>query len=341
MLKDWINLSRYCEEYINGVISFLDFAYSEEEPDRQQIECPCKRCCNIEWYKRDVVFDHLVADGFVKGYRTWINHGEWTIPMVVDDNRDDEKGARNDIEGLLNDTFGDVPHAEGVTVGQNEKAKKFYNLIDGASQELYPGCKKFFTLNQETQNAIEDFQNLQAACETEEEVFEALFRKEQLGRVRWYGRSVTKSDLKKYAEISEIKNQHKEEVTTLKDKLGDMEAKLQKQEENIHGLWNMVKLILQRSKPGMRSKELEALLQDAQHSPIDTNSAHGATHFPKHRCATCEAADPATTTKPRLLVITTSIRHLSGITTLPNCFNDFLIEIEVESFFFQNRIFDR
>ncbi|XP_020961185.1 uncharacterized protein LOC110263755 [Arachis ipaensis] len=48
--------------------------------------------------------------------------------MVVDDDTDDE-GARDDIEGLLNDAFGD--HAEGVTVGPNEEAKKFYNLIDG------------------------------------------------------------------------------------------------------------------------------------------------------------------------------------------------------------------
>ncbi|KAL4276656.1 hypothetical protein AHAS_Ahas20G0229000 [Arachis hypogaea] len=59
--------------------------------------------------RRDVVFDHLVADGFVKGYRTWINHGEWTILMVVDDDRDDKE--------------------------------------DRASQELYPSCKKFSTLS--------------------------------------------------------------------------------------------------------------------------------------------------------------------------------------------------
>ncbi|XP_025621653.1 uncharacterized protein [Arachis hypogaea] len=67
--------------------------------------------------------------------------------MAIDDDTDDEEGARDDIEGLLNDAFGDVSHAEGVTVSQNEEAKKFYNLIDGASQELYPGCKKFFTLS--------------------------------------------------------------------------------------------------------------------------------------------------------------------------------------------------
>ncbi|RYR49752.1 hypothetical protein Ahy_A07g036269 [Arachis hypogaea] len=107
-------------------------------------------------------------------------------------------------------------------------------------------------VDEETQTTIEDFQHCQAAGEIEEEAFEALFGKEQPSRVRWYGRSVTKSDLKKYAEINEIKNQHKEEVTSLKDKLGHIEAKQQKQEEEIHGLQNMVKLIFQRSEPGMR-----------------------------------------------------------------------------------------
>ncbi|XP_057740132.1 uncharacterized protein LOC130957282 [Arachis stenosperma] len=134
--------------------------------------------------------------------------------------------------------------------------------------------------------AMEDFQHRQATGETEEEAFEAIFGKEQPGRVRLYGRSVTKTDLKKHAEINEIKNQHKEEVSSLKDKLGYMEAqqqkqeaKQQKQDEEIHGLRNIIKLLLQRSEPGMRPEELEALLQDAQQSPIDANSGHGSTHF--------------------------------------------------------------
>ncbi|XLR07758.1 hypothetical protein S83_035696, partial [Arachis hypogaea] len=133
----------------------------------------------------------------------------------------------------------------------------------------------------------EDFQHRQATGKTEEEAFEAIFGKEQPGRVRLYGRSVTKTDLKKYAEINEIKNQHKEKVSSLKDKLGHMEAqqqkqeaKQQKQDEEIHALRNMIKLLLQRSEPGMRPEELEALLQDAQQSPIDANSGHGSTHFP-------------------------------------------------------------
>ncbi|KAL4276378.1 hypothetical protein AHAS_Ahas20G0201200 [Arachis hypogaea] len=58
-------------------------------------------------------------------------------------------------------------------------------------------------VDEETQTAVEDFQHCQAAGETEEEVFEALFGKEQPGR-------------------------HKEEMSSLKDELGHMEAQQQK-----------------------------------------------------------------------------------------------------------------
>ncbi|RYQ95297.1 hypothetical protein Ahy_B08g090424 [Arachis hypogaea] len=60
-------------------------------------------------------------------------------------------------------------------------------------------------------NLLDDFQNRQAAGETDEEAFESLFGKEQPGRVRCYGRSITRRDLKKHAEISELKQQHQEE----------------------------------------------------------------------------------------------------------------------------------
>ncbi|RYR67275.1 hypothetical protein Ahy_A03g013593 [Arachis hypogaea] len=83
-------------------------------------------------------------------------------------------------------------------------------------------------VDEETQTVVEDFQHRQAAGKTEEEAFEALFRKEQPGRVRFYGRSMTKIDLKKHVEINEIKNHHKEEVSSLKDKLGHMEAQTAK-----------------------------------------------------------------------------------------------------------------
>ncbi|WMV18167.1 hypothetical protein MTR67_011552 [Solanum verrucosum] len=142
--KDWIDLARYSKPYIDGVESFLDFAYSYGDPQGQEIQCPCAKCCNIRWTRRNVVYDHLICYGFVKGYTRWINHGEWDIKLNVDDDMD---YSRDDIDGLLNDQFRDVAQAEGVYDGPNENAKKYYNLFKEASQELYPGCTGFSKLS--------------------------------------------------------------------------------------------------------------------------------------------------------------------------------------------------
>ena len=129
--------SRYSKEYIDGVESFLDFAYSYGDPQGEEIQCPCAKCCNIRWTQRNVDYDHLIAYGFVKGYTRWINHGECDINFNVDDDMD---CSSDDIDVLLNDRFINVIHAEGVYDGPNEDAKKFYNLVEEASQELYLGC---------------------------------------------------------------------------------------------------------------------------------------------------------------------------------------------------------
>ncbi|XP_019233591.1 PREDICTED: uncharacterized protein LOC109214156 [Nicotiana attenuata] len=60
---------------------------------------------------------------------------------------DDNVYSYDDIDGLLNDQFRNVAHAGGVYEGPNEDANKFYNLVDEASQELYPGCKGFSRLS--------------------------------------------------------------------------------------------------------------------------------------------------------------------------------------------------
>ncbi|MED6201651.1 hypothetical protein PIB30_097134, partial [Stylosanthes scabra] len=117
----------------------------------------------------------------------------------------------------------------------------------------------------------EDLQTGQASSETEEEAFQSLFGKEQPGRIRCYGRSITQSDLKWNAEISAIKEQHQEEVQSLKGELGDVK-------EEVHGLRNMVKLLLQQSEPGMSLEEIEVMLKNLQHSSVDANSGHGSTH---------------------------------------------------------------
>ncbi|XP_049345424.1 uncharacterized protein LOC125809936 [Solanum verrucosum] len=122
-----MKLARYSKEYIDGVESFLDFAYFYGDPQGEEIQCPCAKCCNICWTRKKVVYDHLIGYGFVKGYTRWINHGEWDIKLNVDNDMD---CSHEDINGLLNDQFRDVAQDEGVYDGANEDANKFYNLVE-------------------------------------------------------------------------------------------------------------------------------------------------------------------------------------------------------------------
>lgn len=69
------------------------------------------------------------------------------LPMEIDNNMEDQEDSHDDIDGLLYDTFRDVEEVEGVNEGPNEGARKFYNVVNEAKQELYPGCKKFSTLS--------------------------------------------------------------------------------------------------------------------------------------------------------------------------------------------------
>ena len=105
--------SKYNKEYIDGIESFLDFANSYGDPHGEKIQCPCGKCCNILWNQRNVVYDHLIFHGFVKGYTRWINHGEWDIKLNVDDDKD---YSCDYIDGLLNDQF--RLHLRGVAVGR-------------------------------------------------------------------------------------------------------------------------------------------------------------------------------------------------------------------------------
>ncbi|MED6165275.1 hypothetical protein PIB30_098053, partial [Stylosanthes scabra] len=82
---------------------------------------------------------------------------------------------------------------------------------------------------------MEDFQSRQASGETEEEAFQSLFGKEQLGWVRCYGRSITQNDLRRHADVASIKQKHEEKVSALQSQLGDMRTQQQQQAEEMQG----------------------------------------------------------------------------------------------------------
>ncbi|XP_019254950.1 PREDICTED: uncharacterized protein LOC109233515 [Nicotiana attenuata] len=150
--KSWMNLLRWTDEYIRGMNDFLDKAL-ERAAQRNEILCPCKKCMNRYWCYRNVVEDHLVVHGFVDGYTKWVFHGEGFSSRNTPHPSNDDEGStmRDDIDGLLHDTFrnieGQAGDEEGVGERLSEDAKKFFKLLEEGKQELYPGCENFSKLS--------------------------------------------------------------------------------------------------------------------------------------------------------------------------------------------------
>jgi len=66
---------RHSVEFGAGVTMFIQFAADQSAIDGMII-CPCKSCANRFWSDLNTVHEHLICEGFMSGYSTWIHHGE-------------------------------------------------------------------------------------------------------------------------------------------------------------------------------------------------------------------------------------------------------------------------
>ncbi|XLT24184.1 hypothetical protein HN873_055476, partial [Arachis hypogaea] len=112
----------------------------------------------------------------------------------------------------------------------------------------------------------EHLQNLKEAGYNDDEAVQTVFGKERHGRVRFYGRSVTKSSLKKEKEIRQMQQQHNEVVSTMEKNQNNLTSKLD-------GLTNLIKTLLQQVNPGMSAEQVQVMIEAAQQSPPDASSA--------------------------------------------------------------------
>ena len=96
------------------------------------------------------------------------------------------------------------------------------------------------------------------------EAFKAVMGKERPGRLRCYGRTVTKTSLKRKAEINALKQAHSQEVSTLRQEFQDQIDRLQ----------NAFKTVIQQCNPPLNMESIEDLLGlshgDANSSPKDS-----------------------------------------------------------------------
>lgn len=152
-----INLKTACRHtkiYQQGVNNFIAFAF-ENSAVGSKILCPCRKCVNSFWREGSEVREHLICDGFLKGYRTWTLHGEVSSSMNhgnydgvelmeeidEDDNISDllrDLAAGLDDKGDFDENNSDLEPCEELVAIQK--------LVAENSKELYPNCKKYTQL---------------------------------------------------------------------------------------------------------------------------------------------------------------------------------------------------
>ena len=147
---------RHETTYLQGVERFLVFAFSNSAVGRK-ILCPCRKCVNSFWKEASEVREHLICDGFLRGYRTWnlhgeptrcVNHGDFAgddVEVVDESNEDDDiSDLLRDLAAGLDDR-GDYEEDSSV-LDPCKELVAIQKLVAENSKELFPNCKKYTQL---------------------------------------------------------------------------------------------------------------------------------------------------------------------------------------------------
>jgi hypothetical protein len=144
---------RETEAYEKGLNGFLAFAFRNSAVGNK-ILCPCRKCVNSFWREASEVREHVICDGFLKGYQTWTLHGEVSSSSVNEDDIDEfieQRSEDDDIDELIRDLAcglddgGCMEHDESFEPPSDDVAS-ICKLAEDNSQELYPGCSKYSKL---------------------------------------------------------------------------------------------------------------------------------------------------------------------------------------------------
>ncbi|KAJ8622250.1 hypothetical protein MRB53_030779 [Persea americana] len=159
MDKSWIDLpNRMSREYMDGINQFMEFTNGF---DNESISCPCRKCVNRYYYRREFVREHLILNGFLKQYKNWIRHGEEYVSCRREERDEievDDMSEADSMIAMLNDiAYGLAPkytscETKGVggsnpRSGADEEALRYFEILNDVQTELYPRCKDFSKLS--------------------------------------------------------------------------------------------------------------------------------------------------------------------------------------------------
>ena len=105
--------------------------------NRGKIRCPCVNCLNGRILDVVEIREHLLCDGFLKNYTTWMWHGELVdTPTVAETHEFVNPTMEDRLEDMIRD------------VGVQTFAKVVYeNMTSDAETPLYPGSTNFTRLS--------------------------------------------------------------------------------------------------------------------------------------------------------------------------------------------------
>ncbi|XP_074322753.1 uncharacterized protein LOC141659723 [Apium graveolens] len=156
--RSWVGHNRYndlkylTEEYKNGVDDFIKFACDHLDPrDGGLIRCPCNDCVNKYFKDPSAVKVDLYLNGIMEWYTRWDLHGERDMPRG-DTNTSSHNIHYNDEDmydarDMLRDFADANRHFENFVEEPNTKAKEFYEMVENASEPIYPNNPNFTTLS--------------------------------------------------------------------------------------------------------------------------------------------------------------------------------------------------
>ena len=129
---------------MQGVNSFLAYAFRNSAVG-SKILCPCTKCVNSFWREASDIREHLICDGFQKGYTTWNLHGEpFSSVRHGNFDGDDISGLLRDLAAGLDDR-GDFDDDSSV-LEPSAELLAIQKLVAENSKELCPNCKKYTQL---------------------------------------------------------------------------------------------------------------------------------------------------------------------------------------------------
>ncbi|KAL6569220.1 hypothetical protein OROHE_003501 [Orobanche hederae] len=142
-MSSWTNFLQSSNENEKGVEDYLDKAFATQAIG-DQITCPCKVCYNRFWHDREIVYNHLIANGIQPGTEGWNFRENGISSMLNVESLGEDNLAQDDMDGLIYDTHRDMAerfahNLEGVGGVVDTETKKFYRLVEDGKQEPFPG----------------------------------------------------------------------------------------------------------------------------------------------------------------------------------------------------------